>query len=314
MLFQRLNPSAALDLVHYADIDHFRESERYLRAASMPLGGGSFSTRRAELALPSCKLSLVRTFPRIVNGYELAGRVVVVIPMNEVSSARINGELIGNAVVVLKGNAQCTVYEPEGRLVAIVSTGQPNLSNCFHDFDQGYRLLKLETHELARLQTHIMGTLELAARDPAASQLPAIRVNLEERLLGTVEQTLCCGELAGKKRHDSLDRYKNIIDRIDNLIMRNPAADFACKQLAEEIGASVRTVQTATQTLCGSGASHYGRLRRLWMVRRQLRSGATGLTVKASAFAHGFHHMGEFSNLYRATFGELPSHTLVAAR
>ena len=314
MLFQRLAASAALDLVNYADVDHFRESERYLRAASMPIAAGSFLIRRAQLALLSCTLSLVRTFPRIVNGYELAGRVVVVIPMNDVSSARINGEQIGNAILVLKGNAQCTVYEPEGRLVAILSTRHGRLGSRLPDFDRGYRLFGPPARELIRLQTQIAGTLELAAREPEASQLPAIRDSLQETLLGTLERALGISEIIGANRHASLDRYKGIIDRIDDLIIRNPAADLSGKQLADEIGFSIRTIQTATQTLCGSGTYHYGRLRRLWMVRRQLRSGAAGMTVKASAFAHGFHHMGEFSVLYRATFGELPSHTLAAAR
>ena len=58
----------------------------------------------------------------------------------------------------------------------------------------------------------------------------------------------------------------------------------------------------------------YSRLKRLWSVRRQLRNGAPGLTVKASALAHGFWHMSEFANIYRDTFGELASHTLASAR
>jgi len=314
MLFQRLKPSAALNIVSYADVEHFRESERYLRAASLPLAAGGLSICRAELCLPSCTLSLVRTFPRIINGYELAGRVVVVIPMDDISSARINGEPIGNAILAMKGNAQCTIYEPEGRLVAILSTEQTGLAGPSLDFDRGYRLITLPPHERSWLQIQIGATLELAARDAEASQLPAIRLGLQETLLSTVERALVLGEPAGADRPSALDRYKTIIDRIDDLILRNPSDDLSCGQFASEIGTSIRTLQTATQLLCGSGTYRYGRLRRLWMVRQQLRSGAAGLTVKASALAHGFHHMGEFSGLYFATFGELPSRTLAAAR
>jgi AraC family ethanolamine operon transcriptional activator len=36
--------------------------------------------------------------------------------------------------------------------------------------------------------------------------------------------------------------------------------------------------------------------------------------VKAVALANGFWHMGEFSKLYKATFGEMPSGTLAQAR
>jgi len=314
MLFQRLNNSSALDLVSYADVDQFRESERYLRAESIPLGVGDFSVRRANLALASCNLSLVRTFPRIINGYELAGRLVIVIPMNDVSSARINGELIGGSILAMKGNTQCTVYEPEGRLVAILSTGQHELDSPLLDFDRGYRLIKVSRHERFQLQTAVAGMLQLAAREPEASRLPTIRAGLQETLLGAIDRAFYLGELVDTDRRDSLCRYKTIIDRVDNLIRRNPAVDLSCGQLADAIGVSIRTLQTATQLMCGSGTHHYGRLRRLWLVRQQLRSGAAGLTVKASALAHGFYHMGEFSSLYRANFGELPSQTLAAAR
>jgi AraC family ethanolamine operon transcriptional activator len=314
MLFQRLNDSSALDLVSYADVDQFRESERYLHAESIPLTTVNFSVRRANLALPSCKLSLVRSFPRIINGYELSGRLVVVIPMDDVSSARINGELIGSSILVLKGSAQCTVYEPEGRLVAILSTGQGALRGRALDFDRGYRLIRLSPHERFRLQTRIAGMLELAAREPETQRLPTVRAGLQKTLLAAIDRALGLGELVDADRRDLLCRYKTIIDRVDNLIGHNPAADFSCGQLAGEIGVSVRTLQTATRMTCGSGIHHYGRLRRLWLVRRQLRSGAAGLTVKASALAHGFCHMGEFSGLYRASFGELPSQTLAAAQ
>ena len=49
-------------------------------------------------------------------------------------------------------------------------------------------------------------------------------------------------------------------------------------------------------------------------MRRQLRTGAPGLTVKASAIAHGFWHQSEFSIAYRSAFGELPSATRSSRR
>jgi len=56
------------------------------------------------------------------------------------------------------------------------------------------------------------------------------------------------------------------------------------------------------------------RLKKLWGVRSQLLTGNQLLTVKAAALANGFWHMGEFSQLYKATFGEIPSETLLRAR
>jgi AraC-like DNA-binding protein len=56
----------------------------------------------------------------------------------------------------------------------------------------------------------------------------------------------------------------------------------------------------------------YLRLRRLWLVRRQLLAGAD--SVKACALAFGFWHMGDFSHSYRVQFGETPSQTMARAR
>eukprot|EP01136_Pigoraptor_vietnamica_P044811 Opistho-1_new@21995 len=81
MLFENLPASPALKLERFEDVDHFHESERYANAESIPLRAGDFSVQRASLALPSCTLSLVRTFPRIINGYDFPGRLLVVVPM-----------------------------------------------------------------------------------------------------------------------------------------------------------------------------------------------------------------------------------------
>ena len=98
MLFRHLCASPALNLQLYADIDHFRESEQYARAESIPLAARDFSVIRATVSLPLCRLSLVRTFPRIITGYELSRRLMVVIPMNETSSTRVNGQAIEHSI------------------------------------------------------------------------------------------------------------------------------------------------------------------------------------------------------------------------
>jgi AraC family ethanolamine operon transcriptional activator len=56
----------------------------------------------------------------------------------------------------------------------------------------------------------------------------------------------------------------------------------------------------------------YLRLRRLWLVRQRLLAGAN--SVKATALAMGFWHLGDFSRSYRFTFGETPSETLARTK
>lgn len=311
MLFQRLCPSPALDLQRYADFDHFVESERYVRAESIPLTFRDFSATRATLCLPSCRLSLVRTFPRIIKGYELSDRLLVVIPMDGITSARVNGRAIGQSLIVMKGTANCTVFEPETRLVSILSIDAAVLRNRLA-FDDGHLLLLLTAAGLSRLQTLIISLLEAAAKEPAEVTAADMPGKIQDRLLAGLDEALSCAE-----RYEpggaSLDRYKTIVDRIDELVGLTPI-DLSNQRLADAIGVSVRTLQKASLSICGSGVYHYSRLRRLWSVRHQLRTGAPGLTVRASALAHGFWHQSEFSNAYREAFGELPSRTLEQAR
>jgi AraC family transcriptional regulator, ethanolamine operon transcriptional activator len=313
MLFRHLCASPALNLQLYADIDHFRESEQYAGAESIPLAAWDFSVMRATLSLPSCRLSLVRTFPRIITGYELSGRLMVVIPMNETSSTRVNGRAIGHSLILMKGKASCTVLEPEARLVSILSIDAAMLHQRWLDFDNGYLLFRLPAVELARLQALIRSMLQFAAREPAAIAAADVTERARDTLLAGLEETLSSAPKCESSGNESLDRYKIIVDRVDELVGLTPI-DLSNEKLADAIGVSVRTLQKAAFSVCGSGIYHYGRLRRLWSVRRQLRAGAPGLTVRASALAHGFWHQSEFSNAYRAAFGELPSATLEQAR
>lgn len=313
MLFRTLRASPALDLQRYEDIDHFRESERYAQAESIPLAARDFSVMRASVALPSCRLSLVRTFPRIITGYDLAGRLMVVIPMDETSSTRVNGRTIGHSLILMRGSPNCTVLETEGRLVAILSIDASMLDQRGLDFDDDFLLLQLPAAELAGLQRLIRNMLGLAATEPDAMAATDVFQRTEDTLLAGFEAALRCGEVLDSAKREPLDRYKIIVDRVDELVGLTPIG-LSNDRLAEAIGVSVRTLQKAAFSVCGSGVYRYGRLRRLWSVRRQLRTGAPGLTVRASALAHGFWHQSEFSNAYREAFGELPSKTLEQAR
>lgn len=315
MLFRSLQASPALSLERYADIDQFRESERYVRAESIPLGPERFDCLRASLTFPSCTLSLVRTFPRIIKGYEMPGRMVLVIPMDNVSSTRVNGAEAGDhSLVLLKGSANCTICEPQGRLVAILAFRTDLLSRTWRDFDDGHLLLRLQPSQLGPVQGMIRHMLELAARAPEVIHAADVLQSMQAILFEALDVMMCSGAVHGLDHRKTLARYKDILDRIEATVATNPTIDPTIEGLAVEIGVSVRTLQTASRSISGLGIHQYSRLRRLWAVRQQLRSGASGLTVKASAIANGFWHMGEFSRVYREAFGECPSETLAGSR
>jgi AraC-like DNA-binding protein len=75
---------------------------------------------------------------------------------------------------------------------------------------------------------------------------------------------------------------------------------------------SARTINDTVLRCRGMSLHRYLRLRRLWLVRQRFLAGTH--SVKASALAFGFWHLGDFSRSYRSQFGETPSQTLARAR
>ncbi len=304
--FQGLKPSSALELQSY-DIDHFCDSERYAGASSMPLSAGSTAIMRARLSLPNLSLSLVKTFPRIIRGYQLAHAAAVVVPMDHVTTTRINGQSIGSTIVVLKGGSDCLVHEPVGRLIGVIYFAPP--ANELWSRLDGYHLLSTTPDMLAALRGQISTTLETAANDPDFLNEPASRTVVEQSLLDTMDAAIRSSENA-RPVNVTTESYLRIVADMERLIRNDLTIWHKTTEMAERVGVSVRTLQSATQAICGMSPHRYSRVLRLWSVRRQLRVGPGRRSVKASAIAHGFWHLSEFAASYRAAFGELPSETL----
>ena len=305
--FQRLKPSSALELQSY-DIDHFGDSERYAGASSMPLSAGSTAIMRARLSLPTLSLSLVKTFPRIIRGYQLAQAIAVVVPMDQVTSTRINGQPIGSSLVILKGASDCLVYEPVGRLIGVLYFNPP-ACEPWSRLDDGYHLLSPASDELVSLRQLISTALETAANDPDFLNEPASRTVVEQALFSAMDAAIGTS-VNSKSVHATTESYLRIVADMERLIRHDLTIWHKTTEMAERVGVSVRTLQSATQAICGMSPHRYSRVLRLWSVRRQLRTGPGRRSVKACAIAHGFWHLSEFAASYRAAFGELPSETL----
>ncbi|QPF95384.1 helix-turn-helix domain-containing protein [Bradyrhizobium commune] len=307
LTFQGLRASSALELQSF-DIDHFGESEKYAGASSMPLSAGATAIMRARLGLPNLTLSLVKTFPRIIRGYQLMNAVAVVVPMDDVSATRINGQTIGSSVVILKGQSDCLVYEPEGRLMAVVYFSSPE-REPWAQLADGYYLLKPASDLLGSLRRSISTALETAAYDPDFFDGPTSRTAVEQSLLSTIDAAIRTSVNSGPA-HSTADSYRRIVAEMEALIRNDLTIWHKTTEMAQRVGVSVRTLQSATQAICGMSPHRYSRVLRLWSVRKQLRIGPERRSVKACAIAHGFWHLSEFAASYRAAFGELPSETL----
>jgi AraC-like DNA-binding protein len=77
---------------------------------------------------------------------------------------------------------------------------------------------------------------------------------------------------------------------------------------------SARRLHQAFDATFGISPHRYLKLRRMSMVRAALLSGCgPWRSVKAEALSHGFWHLGQFAQDYRALYGEAPSNTLARA-
>ena len=311
-LLRALRPSPALELERI-DIDHFQPSESNAWAVSVPLVFATTPIIRAKLNLPGVTLSLMRTFPRVVRGYRLPDDLLVVVPMDDVSSARINGEAIGSSIVVLKGSPDCVGYEPQGRVVAIIRLRRQDARESWMNLKDGCHLIDPPPASLFWLRRLILTAVDTAAKQPELF----VSAGVDRTIAGSLVSML--RPLIGlpprnARVHPSLGKYRSIVRRMEDAVRQNPEGTYHLTDLARHVGVPVRTLQNASKTICGQSPRRYAHILRLWSVRRQLLLGDAGVIVKTVAMTQGFRHLGEFSAAYKAAFGEMPSETLARAR
>lgn len=107
------------------------------------------------------------------------------------------------------------------------------------------------------------------------------------------------------------DPERSLIRRFRELLDRHASEELAVSDMAESLGVSIRTLQTALRSEFGATPSELLRKARLNRAREILLEAEPGEdTVIAIAARCGFAHPGRFSSSYLSAFGELPSETL----
>jgi AraC family ethanolamine operon transcriptional activator len=307
-----LAPSSQLQLASFRDFDAFRPVELLGDARSIPLDFSNFSLARALVELPGCTLLVQRTFARIFEAsYRIAGTLVIV-SLDDDTRATVDGvALAPNAFVALRGDTDVRFVEHASNLHAtiIFSPDLPD-RDWFNDRDRIQAFLA-DKAALATLRNLIFRILQIASAAPELLEMTDCVLPLREELLVAIDRLFSPSQpylLAASHRH------AQIIRRIDDYITSDPASAVYSDAIATECGVSVRTLGNAVRNMRGLSLHRYLRLKKLWAVRALLMSGRDGATVSSYAMSNGFYHMGEFSSVYRSTFGESPSSTLARAR
>jgi AraC family ethanolamine operon transcriptional activator len=106
-------------------------------------------------------------------------------------------------------------------------------------------------------------------------------------------------------------RKQLVLRRTLEYLDANPDSYITVHDLAEVVGAGVRTLEYVFKDYFGVPPKAYLTARRLWGARRELiRSDPKDTLVCDVAHNWGFWHLGRFAMDYRRFFGELPSQAL----
>ncbi|MDR6986900.1 AraC-like DNA-binding protein [Paenarthrobacter nitroguajacolicus] len=107
------------------------------------------------------------------------------------------------------------------------------------------------------------------------------------------------------------DAESRLVRECRELLERHAFEELTVPDIAECLGVSVRTLQTALRAETGATPSELLRSIRLDRAREMLlEASPREQTVTAVAELCGFTHQGRFSSLYLKAFGELPSESL----
>ena len=162
-------------------------------------------------------------------------------------------------------------------------------------------------------------SLTLACRqawEAAASLAPDAGEQAVHRFLHAVEDELLTALVLswGRAPIDLAPRGSRRVPHLRDWLETHHDTPVTTTDMARELGISVRQLQYAVLSETGLTPTELLRETRLAHARRLLQqSDRDATTVSAVALACGFAHLGRFSAVYAARFGETPSATLRSA-
>lgn len=308
-----LNPSPVLRVERFGSFDEFRSNDIVGGMTSTPLHSPAVSASRSTLALPDGLLVLQRSFARRMEGNLGADRGVgLVVPL--AFHATMNGREVGDSTIgVIRGRSPVDVVERHANTYLLVRFGSDMSNRGWPDFNDGIRIFKPTPATMQGLRSVILDMFCLAAGCRDLGEFERLSAHLQETLIAALDSALV-RRSAMQARPGSFDRHRKLVERLDELVTAVGQTDLYSSVLAQALGVSVRTLQTAVQNVCGVSLHQHLRAKRMWSARKLLVKGGALVTVTAAAHANGFWHMSEFARCYSKAYGEMPSETLARAR
>ncbi len=308
-----MQPSPIVGIERFDSFDEFEPTDVIGGGTSRPLQADGFFAVRAILPLPDSLLVLQRSFPRQLEANLGSDRgVALAIPI--AYHATVNGRPVDNThLAFVRGKTPVRVVEQHPNTYLMLRLNSDMWDSGWPEFDTGLRLMNPDPFRLQRLRATVLDIFCWASACTCPDEFMSLGQAMQEMLFAALDNVLV-GDSTRTARPGSFDRYQRLIRQLDELAACSPTHRWSNPDLAKLLGVSVRTLQSAANTVHGVNLHQYLRLKRLWSVRQQLTTGCSAVTIRSTAQASGFWHMSEFTRAYKFAFGELPSQTLARSR
>jgi AraC family ethanolamine operon transcriptional activator len=305
-------PALVPKLFRFDDVDAFRSSVRNLNVDFTPLAR-KISAEETILNLPDCDVNYTKSFPRIIDAQLEPNCTAIGFSMDDGVPMRFNGVERDRSVIAIGhgGAAYCAVERTARQYASIIFT--PEIENRgWPQTDLGFKVFETSDAAHDRLRQLVFEVLSASPQIVEASEITGASAAIKESLLAAIDAAFADVVIAKWATRANSTRQFKVFRDVQAVLSSDVGQPFYSGDIARQIGVSVRTLHDAVQRYRGMSLHRYLRLRRLWLVRQRLRAGTD--SIKACALAFGFWHLGDFSRIYRAQFGESPSETVARLR
>lgn len=154
--------------------------------------------------------------------------------------------------------------------------------------------------------------LHAAARTAKVLNRPEFCEAMRDEILTLIARSLdSCRPRTAVIPRPRFAKARRLVRQAEEFILEQSDKRVRLIDICAQTEVSERTLQYAFREVLGMSPIHYLNQVRLHQVRRGLSSASPlSTTVSAEACRWGFLHFGEFTQAYKALFGELPSATL----
>jgi AraC family ethanolamine operon transcriptional activator len=307
-------PLLAPKTYRFSDVDEFRSSVRTLDVSFTPLVR-RIAAVQTVLQLPGFDVNFTKSFPRVIDAQLAPDCTAIGFLMDDEhrGSIRFNGMQEDRAAIVIGsgGTAYSAVEMVARQYTSVVF--RPEVGNRGWPESHGsFAVFEINRSALQWLRKLVEEVLAIAATPADATDAKMTATAMRESLLAGADAAFASIVPARWSTRVNDGRQFKVFQDVRAILNEDLSQPIYSEDLAKKLGLSVRSLHDTVLRYRGMSLHRYLRLRRLWLVRGRLLSGAD--SVKAAALALGFWHLSDFSRSYRQQFGETPSATLERGR